>query len=265
MLTSDLRWRKHHRYCSTPAAAAVQSQNCCRARKGMCISTSILQITHIGSLSVTTETRQGLGDFWKANTGGTDRIGIDCKRHRGLPTVVSCRATTMSSPGVTWLVGCRICLPSERPVDSRHPVPCHLPCLPHCTLPPQRYGELLHLRISLTASCHAAHPAPKSGWIWFKFKCCGSLSIANDLALDLISCASGFGRYGAQRCRRQLAALSKSKTCFDEMKKLQWCKRARHVHLLPQLPRSAHIPCICILYTVLRYLGIAPGLGYMCD
>lgn len=138
-------------------------------------------------------------------------------------------------------MGCQICLPSERPVDSRHPVPCHLPCLPHCTLPPQRYGELLHLRISLTASCHAAHPAPKSGWIWFKFKCCGSLSIANGLALDLISCASGFGRYGAQRRRRQLAALSKSKTCFDEMKNYNDAREPGTCiccHSCPVLPTS---------------------------
>ena len=150
-------------------------------------------------------------------------------------------------------------------MDSHHPIPGCLPCLLYSTLPPRRAGELPHLRISLTASYHAAHTAPMSGGIRFKFKCCGSLSIAKGLALALISCASGFGRYGAQRCRRQLAAPSKSKTCFDERKKLQRCKRAGRVHLPPQLPCSAHIPCICILYAVLRYLGIAPGLGYMCD
>lgn len=141
-------------------------------------------------------------------------------------------------------------------MDGHCPIPCRLPCLLYCTLLPQRCGELLHLRIT---------QSPVAGWIWFKFTCSGSLSIAKGLTLALLSRASGFGRYDAQRRRRQPAAPSKSKTCFDEKKKLQWCKRARHVHLLPQLPCSAHIPCICILHAVLGYLGIAPGLGYVCD
>lgn len=169
----------------------------------------------------------------------------------------------MSPPGVTCGLSGLSAIRAACGQPSPHP--CRLPCLLYCTLPPRRYGELLHLRISLTASYHAAHTAPVSGCIWFKFKCCGSLSIAKGLALALISCTSGFGRYGAQRRRRQPAASSKSKTCFDERKKLQRCKRARHVHLPPQLPCSAHIPCICILHAVLSYLGIAPGLGYMCD
>lgn len=45
----------------------------------------------------------------------------------------------------------------------------------------------------------------------------------------------------------------KSRTCFDERKDLQQCKRSRHVHLRPQLPCSAHVPWICTRCAVARY------------
>lgn len=117
-LTCTHLWEfPQHPYCGTTAASGVRSQNCCRARQGESTGTGTLQRALIGSLGVTMETRPGLGDFGKANTGGTARIGIDCRSHHGLPSAVSSRATA----GV--IKGCGLCQPILC-------LPPHLPWVP---------------------------------------------------------------------------------------------------------------------------------------
>lgn len=170
----------HHRlsYCSSPAASGVQSQNWCRACKGESTSTSILQSPHHIAWRYH-------GNVHGETTGDMEHIGADCKRHDGLPTAESSRTSTVSCPGAVGFVCCQSGL--RTPITH--------PCPASAVLCPQ--GEMWHLRISLTASYHTAHTAPMSGWIWFK--CWGTLLITKGLALALISCASGFGRYSAQR------------------------------------------------------------------
>lgn len=244
-LTCTHLWEfPQHPYCGTTAASGVQSQNCCRARQGESTGTGTLQRALIGSLGVTMETRPGLGDFGKANTGGTARIGINCRRHHGLPSAVSSRATA----GV--IKGYRLCLASERPVDSVSPSPAS-----HLTCPgsPGRCGELLPLTSALQPPSCSHSPGVGMGSV--KPKCWRALT-AQGLPLASISPASGLGSCRAQRCRRSRQLPVKAK--HDLVR----AKTAAEPGRCPRAAHTQHIPRIHTLHPPLR---AAPGLAYACD
>lgn len=216
-LTCTHTWEfPHHPYRATAPASGVQSQICCRARQGEITGIAALQRALIGSLGVTVETRPALGNFGKANTGGTARVGTDCRRHHGLPSAVSssgdCGLWALSALRAAW--------------DS-------------VTSSPAPTSPALALLVPLRAAAFdiglAAPPAAPTASLWDGFGEIRALEGSDSTGSDFHLLYQWFGQLQCTKMQEEPAAPCKSKTCFGESKS---CSRGGQVP--PRCPHPAH-------------------------
>uniref|UniRef100_A0A803V6X2 Nedd4 family interacting protein 1 n=2 Tax=Ficedula albicollis TaxID=59894 RepID=A0A803V6X2_FICAL len=84
--TPDLR--THLGVPTSPQLWHKCSSRCAKPQLCRSTGTATVQRILMGSLGVTLETRPALGNLGKANPGGTARVGMDGRRHHGLPSAL---------------------------------------------------------------------------------------------------------------------------------------------------------------------------------